>query len=107
MALAYKDVADLGRGAGAMTRVLASLYYLFSPDGSVYRAYDDLPVPGGDPSRFDFAAAQRRDPVNSGRYSLEGNRLRIEMGAQGREVVTATVPGPGRFTIGRIEYTRQ
>jgi len=48
MALAYKDVADFSRGPGAMTRILASLYYLFSPDGRVYRAYDDLPVPGGD-----------------------------------------------------------
>jgi hypothetical protein len=85
---------------------LAAYYYLFSADGHVYRKYDDLNVPGGDPSRFDFDGAERADPVNSGRYSLEGNVLRIQMGAQRSEVITAT-PRGGNMRIGSTEFERQ
>ena len=35
--------------------ILAAYYYLLSPDGRVYRAYDELSVPGNDPARFDYA----------------------------------------------------
>jgi len=88
------------------TSSLAAYYYLFSAEGRVYRHYDELSVPGGDPSRFDFDAAQRADAVNSGFYSVNGNQLRIQMGSQGREVIATTVEG-GHFKIGRDVYDRQ
>jgi hypothetical protein len=86
---------------------LAAYYYLFSAEGRVYRRYDELSVPGGDPSRFDFDAAERADPVNSDRYSMEGNVLRIQMGAQRSEVITTTRPEGGRLRIGNAEFERQ
>jgi len=82
---------------------LAAFYYVFSQDGRVHRTYDNSP---GDPSRFDFDAAQRADAVNSGVYSVTGNQLRIEMGRQGREVITTSVEG-GHFKIGKALYERQ
>jgi hypothetical protein len=88
------------------TSDLAAYYYLFSAEGRVYRKYDELTVPGGDPSRFDFDAAQRADAVNSGFYSVNGNQLRIQMGSQGREVIATTVEG-GHFKIGGDVYDRQ
>jgi hypothetical protein len=89
------------------TSNLAAYYYLLSAEGRVYRRYDDLSVPGGDPSRFDFDAAERADPVNSGRYSLEGNVLRIQMGAQRSETITTTAPVGGGFKIGSAYFELQ
>jgi hypothetical protein len=100
MALVYQPRAYV-------TSALAAHYYLFSADGRVYRKYDDLTVPGGDPNRFDFDAAERADSVNSGRYSLDGNRVRIQMGRQGSEIINITLPENGSFKIGNAEYTRQ
>ena len=117
-----KSVEAVGEGAGHAvaglymalvihpraftTSSLAAYYYLFSAEGRVYRHFDELSVPGGDPSRFDFDAAQRADAVNSGVYSVTGNQLRIEMGRQGREVITTSVEG-GHFKIGNALYERQ
>jgi hypothetical protein len=108
MARTFKDAVDMNRPVGwNMIRVPALHYYLFSPDGRVYRAYDDLPVPGGNVSRFDFDAAQRADPVNSGRYTLKGNQLRIQMGGQPPETITTATPEGDRMTIGTDVYVRQ
>jgi len=90
-----------------VTSSLAAQYYLFSAEGRVYRAYDDLSVPGGNPSRFDFDAAQRQDPGNSGFYNLDGNRLVIQMGRQGTETITATLVEGGNLKIGSNVYTRE
>ena len=70
-----KYVVDLNRQVGLGRHVPALHYYLFSAEGRVYRAYDQLEVPGGDISGFDFNAAQRADPVNSGRYTVKGGRF--------------------------------
>jgi hypothetical protein len=108
MARTLKDAVDLNRSVGFnMTRVPALHYYLFSADGRVYRAYDDLPVPGGDPSRFDFDAARRADPVNSGRYTVQGRQLRIQMGGQPPQTIVTTLPEAGRLTIDKVGYVRQ
>jgi hypothetical protein len=82
-------------------------FYLFSADGRVYRAYDQLNVPGGDPYQFDFASAAQRDPVNSGRYSLVDGQLYIQMNGQQPEVITAPLPADGILTINSIHYKRR
>jgi hypothetical protein len=108
MARTFKDAVDMNRPVGSnMIRVPALHYYLFSADGRVYRAYDALPVPGGDVMRFDFDAARRADPVNSDRYTLKGNQLRIQMGGQTPETITTAAPAGGRVTINNVTYERQ
>jgi hypothetical protein len=103
-----KYVVDLNRPVGYGSHVMALHYYLFSADGRVYRAYDDLKVPAGDPARFDFEAARRVDPVNSGRYSLANGKLRLQMG-EGRppEVIDADAPQGGRVKIQTVVYVLQ
>jgi hypothetical protein len=102
-----KYVVDLNRPVGYGKHVVAPHYYLFAPDGRVYRAYDDLKVPGGDPARFDFDAAQRSDPVNSGRYTVEGERLVIAIGGQPPETISTAVPKGNSVTIQTVLYVRQ
>ena len=102
-----KYVVDLNRPVGYGRQVVALHYYLFSADGRVYRAYDDLKVPGGDPGRFDFDAAQRADPGNSGRYTVEGERLHILMGEQPPETITAALPKGNGVTIQTVLYVKQ
>ena len=108
MGRTYKNVVDLNRPVGYGYNVVPALqFYLFSADGRVYRAYDELSVPGGDITRFDFDAAQRADPVNSGRYTLKGNQLHIQMGGQPPETITAAAPQGNRVTINTVLYVRQ
>jgi hypothetical protein len=102
-----KYVVDLNRPVGYGSQVPALHYYLFSADGRAYRAYDDLPLPGGDASRFDFDAAQRADPVNSGRYTITGGKMFIQMGGQPVETITTAAPVGGRMTINTVVYVRQ
>jgi hypothetical protein len=82
-------------------------YYLFSADGRVYRAYDKVDVPGRDISRFDFDAAERSDPVNSGRYTVDGGKLFIQMGRDLPETLVVPVPEKGMLTIDTVVYRRQ
>lgn len=79
-------------------------YYLFSPNGRVYRAYDKLETPGG---RFDFDAAERRDAMNAGRYTVEGGKLHITMSRQEPEKIVADVPKAGTLVIDSIHYQKQ
>ena len=79
-------------------------YYLFSADGRVYCAYDRLDVPGG---RFDFDAAERRDPTNSGRYTVDGEKLIIQMGGPAPQTIVTNVPRDGAVTINTVLYKRQ
>jgi hypothetical protein len=93
-------------GSGYYTPALH--YYLFSADGRVYRAYDPPAVPGGDIARFDFDAAARRDPVNSGRYTVDRGRLLIRMpGDAAESQLGAEVPRDGLVRIGSVLYKRQ
>lgn len=89
-------------------RVPAVLYYLFSADGRAYRKYDDLSVPGNDPARFDFAAAQRADPVNSGRYTIQGNSVVVRLGPPSDpETFETTLPRGKTIVIRGLSYERQ
>jgi hypothetical protein len=102
-----KYVVDLNRPVGYGRHVSALHYYLFSADGRVYRAYDQLDLPGGDIGRFDFNAAQRADPANSGRYTVKGGQLIIHNGGQPPETIVTAVPQGNRVTINTVLYVRQ
>jgi hypothetical protein len=82
-------------------------YYLFSPGGRVYRAYELPSVPGGDLRRFDYDAAQRSDPDNSGRYTVQGGKLVMRMGGSQPETITASLPRGDRLLINSIIYNRE
>ena len=108
MAFTRKYVADLVRGSAYGRYVNALHFYLFSADGRVYRAYDELKVPGNDPARFDFAAAQRADPVNSGQYTVRGDSIYVRLGTpQQPETFAAPLPTGNTILIGSVKYTRQ
>ena len=88
--------------------VTALYYYLFSADGRVYRAYDQLDVPGNDPARFDFAAAQRADPVNSGQYVIRGDSIVVRLGPpHDPETWQVPLPAGNVIVIGGVRYERQ
>jgi hypothetical protein len=89
-------------GSGYYTPALH--YYLFSPDGRVYRAYDELKTPGG---RFDFDAAERRDPVNIGRYTVSGGKLIIDINRNAPERIVTDAPRDGKVTIQTVGYEKQ
>lgn len=80
-------------------------FYLLSPDGRAYRTFDILKVPKSDPSRFDYAAAARTDPENSGQFSVQCNQLVMRFGAA--DTVTATMVSRDVFTIYGVTYARQ
>jgi hypothetical protein len=107
MGFARKYMTDLQHpGYGYYTNAL--LYYLFSADGRVYRHYDELRVPGNDPARFDFAGAQRADPVNSGVYAVHGDSLYMRLGTPDRpEKIATLLPSGGSIQIGTVSYKRQ
>jgi hypothetical protein len=102
-----KYMVNLNRAVGQGSHVLALHYYLLSPNGRVYRAYDQIQAPGGDVSRFDFDAAQRADPVNSGRYTIKSNQLHIQFIGQPPETISVPAPQGGRVTIDTVLYIRQ
>jgi hypothetical protein len=109
MGFKRKFVSDLMRGPGYGSYQNALHYYLFSADGRVYRAYDELPVPGNDPARFDFSGAERADPVNSGRYIVKGDSVYVRLGTpQQPETFAFRLPSdPRRLSIEAVSYTRQ
>jgi hypothetical protein len=96
-----------GIGAGSGGFVQARHMYLFSDDGSVYRAYDGISAPGGDVRRFDFDQASRADPVNSGVYAITGTQLTIRMGERLDEVIVVPLEQSGQVTIESVMYFRQ
>lgn len=103
-----KFVSTIGPGVGAGSGgfVRARHFYLFSDDGRVYRAFDEIAIPGGDPRNFDFNQAMAADPVNSGQYSIAGNQLTLRMGERLDEVATVDLNPRGSLTIGTVEYSR-
>jgi hypothetical protein len=108
MGFTRKYVADLQRGPAYGSYVNAVLYYLFSAEGRVYRAYDELKVPANDPARFDFVDAQRVDPANSGQYAIRGESLYVRLGTpQQPETFVARLPSGNVLMIGSVRYTRQ
>jgi hypothetical protein len=103
----FVSVIGPGVGAGSGGFVRAMHFYLFSDDGRVYRAFDGIAVPRGDFRSFRFQEAAAADPVNSGRYSIEGRQLTLRMGERLDEETTITLRETGRLLIGTVEYLRQ
>jgi len=105
---AKKYMTNLQLGPAYGTYQTALLFYLFSADGRVYRHYDALNVPGNDPSRFDFAAAQRADPDNSGQYVIKGDSVYVRMGnPQRAKTFVAQLPKANIIVIETVPYTRK
>jgi hypothetical protein len=96
-----------GFGAGSGGFVNALHMYLFSENGRVYRAYDGVQAPGGDIGRFDFDEAEMVDPVNSGRYTIDGGQITLRIGERHEETIVVPMPRDGRLTIGTVEYRRR
>ena len=89
-------------GSGYYTQALH--FYLLSPDGQVYRAYDKLETPGG---HFDFAGAARRDPMNIGRYTVDNGKLVIKINKLNPETIVTNLPKDGKLVIYSVSYERQ
>ncbi len=92
-------------GAGYYQNALH--YYLFSPDGRFYRAYDRLDVPGGMVSQFDFDAAERNDPMNSGRYTIDGGKLILKTAGSDPRTIVTDAPADGIVKIESVVYTKK
>ena len=107
MGTKQKYTATMMNVTGYASYTTALHFYLFSADGHVYRAYDQLSVPGGDISRFDFDTAARTNPINSGTYTVDGDKLIIHMLGSTPEAITADVPRDGMVKIGSVLYKRQ
>jgi hypothetical protein len=78
-------------------------FYVFSANGRVFRAYDQLAAPGG---QFDFDAAERRDPQNSGRYTVDKGKLIIKMRGDNEPIVTDP-PKDGVLVIYQVAYSKK
>jgi len=99
-------MSDLMRGPGYFNRVAALHYYIFSPNGSWYRTFEQPSLPGGDVSRFDFRGAARTDPDNAGTYTVDGTRITIRTGGPPPETFTATILNPNSISIKLVTYNR-
>jgi hypothetical protein len=82
-------------------------FYIFAPDGRVYRTFDVLNVPQSDPSRFDFATAARIDPDNSGQFAVQGGFLIMRFGGAQPESLQVPLSPDGSFIVNSVTYTRQ
>jgi hypothetical protein len=107
MGYKQKFQVNLWGGVGSGTFTPAPHFYLFSPDGRVYRTFDILKVPQTGVSAFDFATASRTDPENSGQFVLQGNQLVMQFGGANPETVRAPVSAAGSFTLYSVTYARQ
>jgi hypothetical protein len=47
------------------------------------------------------------DPVNSGRYTIEGGQVILRMGERHDETIVVPMPRDGRLTIETVEYRRR
>jgi len=107
MGMKPKYTAAMQNVVGYASYQNALHFYLFSADGRVYRAYDRLEVPRGAISRFDFDAAERRDPMNSGRYTVDNGKLIVKMHGSPQETIATDAPRGGKVTINTVTYERQ
>src|SRR5262249_17402549 len=102
-----KYTVNLFGGPGSGSFSPAPHFYLLSPDGRVYRTFDILKVPKSDPIRFDYAAARRNDPENSGHFTVQGGQLVMRFGRSGSETVTGTLTSEDMFTVSNVAYSRK
>lgn len=65
----------IGGPVGSGDWLVATRFYLLSPDGRFHRGYNLPSASGGDVRRFDYAGAERADPGNTGTFALEGRRV--------------------------------
>jgi hypothetical protein len=100
-------MSDLTRGPGYFTKEPALQYYIFSPNGQLYRTFKAPDLPGGDATRFDYRGAAVADPDNSGTYTLDGNTITIRTGGRTPESITGRITGPNSLLIKMITYDRQ
>jgi hypothetical protein len=71
-------------------------------------SFDPPTSPDGDLRHFDYDAAARDHAENSGRYTVRGNQLYIQMGSsQQPELITTEVPRAGRLVVNTVVYLRQ
>lgn len=92
---------------GSGTFQAALHFYLFSADGRVYRTFDVQSIPRNGSSGFDFSAAARSDPDNSGQFAVEGDQLRMKFGGQNPETLRTTIGPGGGFSANGVSYVRQ
>jgi hypothetical protein len=103
-----KYVVNFNRAAGFGDIKLALHYYLFTPDGRVHCCYDFPPGgPDHDWKGFDFDRARREDPQNTGRYTLKGDQLFIQMANTPSELIVGTIQDSERLEIETVKYARQ
>lgn len=100
-------MSDLQRGPGYFTNQPALHYYIFSPNGQFYRTFEAPELPGGDVTRFDYRAAARADPDNSGTYTVVGNSITLRTGGSQPESITGRIIDQRSLSIKLITYDRQ
>ena len=93
-------------GVGSGSFQMGTEFYLLSAGGRAYRGRKLPKAPGGDLQRFDYNAAQRDDPQNSGSYSVRGNQVIIRLGPPPGETVTANRMAPDVLSIYDIPFKR-
>ena len=93
-------------GVGSGSWQMGTEYYLFSENGRVHRGRKLPNAPGGDLRRFNYDAAQRDDPANSGRYTVHGEQVIIRLGNSPFETITAKRLAPDVLSIYDVPFKR-
>jgi hypothetical protein len=93
-------------GVGSGSWQMGTEFYLLSDDGRVYRGRRLPSAANGDIRRFDFDAAAREDPANSGRYGVKGNQVIIRLGNAPYETITADLVTPDTLRIYDVSFER-
>jgi len=88
-------------GTGGYTP--AQHYYLLAPDGRMYSTYNHP----GDVRSFDYAAAQRNDPENSGRWVRRGNQIVFQWTGPQPTQATVAISASGEFTLSGVVYSKE
>lgn len=91
LASTHRFVFDVTGPPGSGERVVATRFYLLSGDGRFHRGWGLPSVPGGRPGSFDFASMEAEDPYNTGRYTTDGEVIRLSPAAG--EADTGVVTG--------------
>jgi hypothetical protein len=106
MGIKQRFMVNLFGPVGSGTFTPSPHFYIFAPDGRVYRTFDVLNVPD-DPNRFDFATAARADADNSGQFAVQDGFLIMRFGGAQPESLRVPLSQNGSFTANSVTYTRQ
>jgi hypothetical protein len=107
MGIKQRFMVNLFSPVGSGTFTPSPHFYIFAPDGRVYRTFDVVNVPQSDPSRFDFAAAARADADNSGQFAVQDGFLIMRFGGAPPESLRVPLSQNGSFTANSVTDTRQ